>query len=157
RDEDAGRMPMTVFVTDGDQRPALAIVRALGRRGLRVLVGNDGPSSLASSSKYCAGHISYPPPYRDRRAFARFLADFVAPEHVDVLMPVTDVSTYAVCADQERLERYCALAVPPFQAFDLVTNKARLLQHAAARGIRIPRTHVVANASKLPDVIDAAA
>src|SRR6185369_14394569 len=61
-DEGAGRMPMTVFVTDGDQRPALAIVRTLGRRGLRVLVGEDGPASLASSSKYCAGHITYPSP-----------------------------------------------------------------------------------------------
>jgi len=34
-DEGAGVMPMTVFLTDGDQRPALAIVRTLGRRGLR--------------------------------------------------------------------------------------------------------------------------
>src|SRR5207247_3634661 len=73
-DTGADRMPLTVFVTDGDQRPALAIVRALGRRGLRVLVGEDGPSSLASSSKYCAGHIAYAPPYSDRPAFARFLA-----------------------------------------------------------------------------------
>jgi predicted ATP-grasp superfamily ATP-dependent carboligase len=150
-------MPMTVFVTDGDQRPALAIVRALGRRGLRILVGNDGPSSLASSSKYCAGHVTYPSPHRDRRAFARFLAGFVARERVDVLMPVTDVTTCAVCADQERLERYSALAVPPFPAFDLVTNKARLLQYAESRGVTIPRTHVVANAAHLLDVIDTVA
>src|SRR5262249_51049334 len=154
-DEGARRMPMTVFVTDGDQRPALAIVRALGRRGLRVLVGSDGPSSLASCSKYCAGHVPYPSPLREGRAFARFLTDFVARERVDVLMPVTDVTTHAVCADQERLERRCALAVPPFPAFELVTNKARLLQYAAARGIAVPRTHLVANASRLREGIDA--
>src|SRR5262249_18223760 len=129
--------------------------RALGRRGLRVLVGSDGPSSLASCSKYCAGHVPYPSPLREGRAFARFLTDFVARERVDVLMPVTDVTTHAVCADQERLERRCALAVPPFPAFELVTNKARLLQYAAARGIAVPRTHLVANASRLREVIDA--
>jgi len=150
-------MPLTVFVTDGDQRPALAIVRALGRRGLRVLAGSDGASSLASSSKYCAGHVTYPSPQRDRRAFARFLADFVARERVDVLMPVSDVTTYAVCADQARLERFSALAVPPFQAFDLVTNKARLLEYAASKGVSTPRTHVVANAAHLRDVIDGVA
>ena len=147
-------MPLTVFVTDGNERPALAIVRALGRRGLRVLVGDEGASSLASSSRYAAGHVTYPSPYTDRRAFATFLADFIARERIDVLMPVSDVTTYAVCADQERLQRCSALAVPPFAAFDLVTNKARLIQYAAAHGIKVPRTHVVANQSRLHDVID---
>jgi predicted ATP-grasp superfamily ATP-dependent carboligase len=144
---------MTVFVTDGDQRPALAIVRTLGRRGLRVMVGEEGPSSLASSSKYCAGHVTYPSPYRNRRAFERFLADFVIRERVDVVMPVADVTTRSVCANQEWLERHCALAVPPFDAFDLVTNKARLLEYAADCGVPIPQTHVVDGAAQLPDVI----
>ena len=42
-------------------------------------------------------------------------------------MPVTDVTTHAVCAGQEHLKRHCMLAVPPFDAFELVTDKARLL------------------------------
>jgi len=147
-------MPMTVFVTDGDQRPALAIVRTLGRRGLRVMAGEEGPASLASTSKYCARHVTYPSPYRDRRAFDQFLADFVVREHVDVVMPVTDVTTRAVCANQARLERHCALAVPPFGAFELVTNKARLLEYAASCGVPIPRTHVVDGAPRLPDVLE---
>ena len=51
---------MKVLVTDGRQRPALAIVRSLGRRGVPVLVGAEAPTSLASSSKYCEGHVTYP-------------------------------------------------------------------------------------------------
>jgi predicted ATP-grasp superfamily ATP-dependent carboligase len=150
-------MPMTVFVTDGDQRPALAIVRTLGRRGLRVMVGEEGPASLASSSKYCVRHVTYPSPYSDWSAFERFLADFVAREHVDLVMPVTDVTTRAVCANQERLERHCALAVPPLGSFDLVTNKARLLEYAASCGVPIPRTHVVDGAARLPEVLESIA
>jgi len=150
-------MPMTVFVTDGDQRPALAIVRTLGRRGLRVIAGEAGPASLASSSKYCAGHVTYPSPYRDRRAFEQFLDDFVIREHIDIVMPVTDVTTRAVCANQERLERHCALAVPPSGAFELVTNKARLLEYAASCGVPIPRTHVVDGIAGLAGVVDAIA
>ena len=145
---------MTVFVTDGDQRPALAIVRTLGRHGLRVMVGEDGETSLASSSKYCAGHVTYPSPYRDRRAFDEFLADFVIREQVDVVMPVSDVTTRAVCANQEHLERHCALAVPPFAAFDLVTDKARLLEYAASCGVPIPRTHVVDGAARLSGLVE---
>jgi hypothetical protein len=103
----------TVLVTDGDQRPALAIVRALGRRGLPVLVGADRPVSLASSSRYCCGHVTYPSPLANCRAFDDFLVDFVRRERVDVLMPVTDVTTSAVCANHSVLRRYCGLAVPP--------------------------------------------
>jgi predicted ATP-grasp superfamily ATP-dependent carboligase len=147
-------MPMTVFVTDGDQRPALAIVRSLGRRGLRVIVGEERPASLASSSRYCARHVTYPSPYRDRRAFEQSLTDVVIREHVDVVMPVTDVTTHAVCANRDRLARHCALAVPPLGAFDLVTNKARLLEWAASCGVPIPRTHVVDGAARLPAVVE---
>jgi predicted ATP-grasp superfamily ATP-dependent carboligase len=146
-------MPMTVFLTDGDQRPALAIVRTLGRRGLRMIVGEERPASLASSSRYCVRHITYPSPYRDRAAFNAFLADLVMREHIDVVMPVTDVTTRAVCENQALLERHCALAVPPFRAFDLVTNKARLLEYADGCGVPIPRTHVVDGAARLPDVV----
>jgi predicted ATP-grasp superfamily ATP-dependent carboligase len=147
-------MPMTAFVTDGDQRPALAIVRALGRRGVRVVVGDDRGRSLASSSRYCVRHVTYPSPYRDRLAFERFLRDFVGREHVDVVLPVTDVATHAVCANQDALSRRTSLAVPPFDAFTLVTDKSRLLAHAARCGLPIPRTHVVADAAHLADVID---
>ncbi len=61
--------PLTAFVTDGDQRPALAITRSLGRRGVAVVVGSERPHSLASASKYCARHVTYPSPIRHPGAF----------------------------------------------------------------------------------------
>jgi len=134
---------MKAFVTDGDERPALAITRSLGRRGISVLVGAERGASLASSSKYCAKRVTYPSPYRDPEAFRRFLADFVRRERVDVVVPVSDVTTTAVCMDQDALAPHAALAVPPFCAFDLVTDKSAVLQSAARQGIPIPRTHFV--------------
>ena len=38
-------MQMTVFVTDGEHRPAFAIVRALGRRGVTVIVAKIGQAA----------------------------------------------------------------------------------------------------------------
>jgi len=147
-------MPITVFVTDGNQRPALSIVRALGRRGITVIVGEDRKASLAGSSRYCARQVTYPSPYDDSDAFDRFLRSFVPREQIDVLMPVTDVTTHAVCRNQEHLKRHCRLAVPPFEAFDLVTNKARLLEYAGRCGVPVPRTHVVDGRAGLSEVID---
>ena len=153
-DEGAGRMPMTVFVTDGNQRSALAIVRALGRRGATVIVGDEQPVSLASASRHCARRITYPSPYTNRAAFERFLLDFVAREHVDVLLPVTDVTTHSVCALQDRLAAHTALAVPPFDAFEIVTHKGRLVEYAASLGVPIPRTHCVDGLESLDRVVD---
>jgi predicted ATP-grasp superfamily ATP-dependent carboligase len=136
-------MAMKVFVTDGDERPSLAIARALGRREAFVVVGEEHPDSLTSASKYCGRQVTYPSPHRHRKAFDAFLLDFVRRERPDVVIPVTDVTTHAVCANQEALRPYCAVAVPPFEAFDFVSDKWRLLEAAARCGVPIPRTHFV--------------
>lgn len=142
------------FVLDGDQRPALAIVRALGRRGITVHVGDSRPACLASSSRYCASHVTYPSPEHDPQAFQQFLLDFIERTRVDVLLPVTDVTTYAVSFLQDALGRRTALAVPPFDAFEATANKWTMTQRAAACGIRIPQTHLVHGASELQEVMD---
>jgi predicted ATP-grasp superfamily ATP-dependent carboligase len=145
---------MTVFVTDGNQRPALAIVRALGRRGIATIVGDERAVTLASTSKYCARRVTYPSPYRDRQAFEQFVLDFIARERVDVLLPVTDVTTHSICAMQERLEGRTALAVPPFDAFEMVTDKSRLIEYAESRAVPVPRTCRVHGLRSLEAVID---
>lgn len=134
---------MTAFVTDGDQRPALAITRSLGRRGVSVLVGGEHSASLASASRYCVRHVTYPSPYHHPDAFDRFLVDFVKQERVDVVVPVTDVTTHLVAKNWPALGRHTATAAPPFEAFDFVANKWRLLERATEYGIPIPRTHFV--------------
>jgi hypothetical protein len=99
---------LTVLVTDGDERPALAITRSLGRHGFRVLVGAEGHTSLASASRYCRGHVRYPSPSRFPAAFEHFLGDFVAHQRVDVVVPVTDISTQMVADSRLALNRYAA-------------------------------------------------
>jgi len=44
--------------------------------------------------------------------------------------------------------------VPALEAFELVTNKARLLEYAAQCGVPVPRTHVVDGRAQLRAVID---
>ena len=130
---------MKAFVTDGNQRSALAVTRSLGRRGFTVLVGEEAPVFLAGSSRHCRRRVIYPSPYRDREGFRDFLADFVAREGVDLVVPVTDVTTAAVSLDQERLRQHTALAVPPFEAFEAVTDKASALEAAGASASRSRR------------------
>ncbi len=144
----------TVFVTDGEQRPALAVTRSLGRRGLAVVVGAEQPHSLASASKYCVRHVTYPSPIHDPGAFEQFLAAFVERERIDVVMPVTDVTTHLVAKNLPALNAITATAVPSFAAFDFVSNKTALAQRALRCGVPVPATHFVENRSALSEVLD---
>lgn len=145
---------MKALVTDGDQRSALAVTRSLGRRGVSVLVGEEQARCLASSSRYCARPVAYPSPYREPAAFQRFLLDFVQRERVDVVVPVSDVTTTSICLNLDALTRHTAIAAPSFAAFDRVTDKARLLESAVRCGIPVPRTHLTNGIAGLRQVVD---
>jgi predicted ATP-grasp superfamily ATP-dependent carboligase len=147
-------VPFTVFVTDGNQRSALAVVRALGQRRVSVLVGEECASSLSSRSSYCTRHVCYPSPHRDREAFDRFLLDFVANETIDVVLPVTDVTMRSVSLHQDVIGQHCAVAVPPFAAYERVSNKQTLLQIAGQQGVPVPRTIVVSGRNELKAALD---
>jgi predicted ATP-grasp superfamily ATP-dependent carboligase len=140
---------LRVLVTDGGQRPALAITRSLGRRGVSVLVGEHTESSLASVSRYCAGHVRYPSPEQERTAFERFLLGFARRGEADVIVPVTDVAMHAVASNHDALRHSCAAVCPPFTAFETVTNKWSLFQLASRCGVPVPATCLVQSGSDL--------
>jgi predicted ATP-grasp superfamily ATP-dependent carboligase len=144
---------LTAFVTDGNQRPALAITRSLGRRGIAVVVGAEQSTSLASASKYCVRHVTYPSPSLHPEAFDRFVLELVRRERIDVIVPVTDVTTHLVARNWPALGEYSKSAVPPFDVFEFVANKTRLLKRAAAQGIPIPRTHFVEAAGEVKTLL----
>ena len=146
---------MKAFVTDGDQRPALAVTRSLGRRGISVVVGEERSVSLASSSRFSSRHVTYPSPYRDREAFGRFVVELVERESIDVVIPVSDVTTRAIGERQQAIRRHSGVAVPPLEAFDFVSDKWWLLQRAAACGISIPRTQLVAGGADVQRILPA--
>jgi predicted ATP-grasp superfamily ATP-dependent carboligase len=145
---------LTVLVTDGEERPALAITRSLGRRGISVLVGAERPVSLASASRYCTRTIVYPSPARAPGAFAQCLQDLVTRESIDVVMPVTDVTTHLVASNCHKLVPHTAVAAPAFEVFHQVADKTALVWLARGCGIPVPRTAFVDGAAQLDAVID---
>ena len=147
-------MAMRVLVTDGEQRPALAIVRSLARQGMCVLAGSEREVSLASSSRACSGRVIYPSPYSAPEAFSAWLQGFVTRARIDVVIPVTDVTTHLVSRDANALRTLTALPVPDVAAFDFVSDKGRLVEWAARCGVRTPRTELVDAAGGLQAALE---
>jgi predicted ATP-grasp superfamily ATP-dependent carboligase len=134
---------MRILVTDGDARAALAVTRALGRGGHEVWVGAPRQPSLAQTSRYCARGVVYPDPARQPSAFVEALAGIAADGAIDVLLPVTEITTLLVTGARTRFEPRCQVPFASAAAIDTASNKADLLARAVRLGVPIPRTTVL--------------
>ncbi|MGE3507399.1 MAG: ATP-grasp domain-containing protein [Vicinamibacterales bacterium] len=143
----------TVLVTDGDQRSALAAVRALGRAGYRVVVGESRERSLASCSKYCWKPAYYPSPYESEARFVDAIVDAARQHGVDLVLPMTDITSAILADRRDALPASTRLAAPDADTFWRASDKIALHALAASLGVPSPTTHVV-NPPVLPHTLD---
>jgi predicted ATP-grasp superfamily ATP-dependent carboligase len=98
--------------------------------------------------------VTYPSPADAPDAFSRFLRELVVEERIDVVVPVTDVTTHEVACNRDALAPHAVVAAPRLDAFELVSDKTALLARAAACGIPVPRTEFVDGITGLNGVVD---
>jgi len=134
---------MNVLVTDGDSRAALAITRSLGRKGHRMVVGEKTCPSLASVSRYCMEGWIYPDPLKRPDDFLDDLLRTVIEKAIDVLLPVTEITTGLVTENARRFSAYCRLPFPDSDAFRRASNKLEVLRLAENLGVPVPSTRVL--------------
>jgi len=134
-----------VLVTDGNERAALAVTRALGQQGIRVIVGAETRKSLAGASRYCAGRWQYPPPLSEPSQFISSLVEAVTRFEITAIMPVTDATLQVLAGLRDRFRPSVTGAIPPLESYDLVSDKYRLMKLAQELGIPIPKTVFVSD------------
>ena len=135
-------MPMTarVLVTDGDERAALAVTRALGARGIEVIVGSEQELSLASASKHCTRSFTYPSPYRNPMAFLDCVLGIIAGQKIDAVFPVSDIAMHVIGPRKRELERHTCMPIPEYKIFEVISDKYNLMKMASELKIHIPHT-----------------
>ncbi len=140
-------MPMTarVLVTDGDERAALAVTRALGARDIDVIVGSEQESSLASASKHCTQSFTYPSPYRNPEAFLDCVFGKVAAQKVDAVFPISDIAMHIIGPRKSEFERHTRMPIPDYAIFEAISDKYNLMKLASELGVAIPHTVFVSD------------
>ncbi|MEL6870154.1 MAG: ATP-grasp domain-containing protein [Pseudomonadota bacterium] len=134
----------SIAILDGAQRSALAACRSLARAGFAVHVG-DAVAGIASASKLITRAFSYPDPSTDAEAARGAIARYCEQHNIDVLMPMTDVTTHLLLTADP------ALALPPMpcaplDVYEHASDKGRLARTALACGVAVPRTeHIDSN------------
>ena len=139
---------MRVLVTDGDSRPALAAVRALGRRGHEVIVAGERHPCLASASKHAAASESVPSPVTDAPGFGAALIELVQRRRIEVALPITEVSTLLVTENQERLPSFCRVPFPSAAIVANAANKAHVIRLAERLGVPVPCSVIIETADE---------
>lgn len=142
-----------VLVLDADQRSALAATRALGSRGIAVFAADEAPTTLAGSSKYCAGTFTYPSPDTNPDAFVAGVARAAGDRGVTVIFPMSDTTTYLLARHRSRFQGISIPVGSPV-ALDTLLDKWEFAQLASRLDIPVPRTYAV---SSLPELARIAA
>jgi predicted ATP-grasp superfamily ATP-dependent carboligase len=127
----------TIIITDGEQRAALALVRAYGRARHRVVVCAHRGRSLAGASRFCSREELVPDALAAPGEFVAAIQQVARDTGADTLIPVTEAALLALLPERERL---AGLVLPfaSFEQFTRISDKALLLDAAPGVGIAVP-------------------
>lgn len=129
---------MGVFVTDGHWRKTLAVVRSLGRRGIRVTVGESTRIATSFFSKYCWKRVVYPSPIREPNGFLQRLRREVSGYRA--VFPMEEETVLLLARHRHLFDPPAFLPIPGYEKIQFVRDKERLLKFAMGKGIPCPRT-----------------
>lgn len=130
----------SVFVTDGRSRASLAIVRSLGKQGIKVIAGESMPICSTFYSKYVQKKVIYPDPDRYPDQFADFMYDFVQNNDLDMIMPVRDSTTLTLSKYKQRFSPYVKIPLADYDTLTIGRDKAQTIRLAEELNIPHPKT-----------------
>lgn len=131
---------MKIYVTDGNNRAALAITRSLGEKGHQIIVGEHKSASLAGSSKYCSQAVSYTDPLKNMDGFVDCIVKQIEEYDIDVIIPVSDITTFLIVENSAIISKHCKIPFGDYLSVQHAADKKRLFELASDLNIPIPRT-----------------
>lgn len=145
--------PKRVLVLGKDSRSLLAVVRSLGRRGIRVHVAGHARDGLVLHSRYLARAHELPEVTDDDGPWLSALKALLEAERFDLVLPTNDSSTLALHRRRDELARYAKIYLPPAEALEIAFDKLRTWELARSLGIPVPRQiHLKRAESSTPDL-----
>jgi predicted ATP-grasp superfamily ATP-dependent carboligase len=142
----------SVLVTDASERTALAVIRSLGKRGIKVIAADTTRFNAGFLSKYCTQKVIYPSPIEDKEKFVRSLLRLVKNIKLDLLMPITDLTMIPILERKEEFEQYVKVAAPPHEVAMKAYDKFQTISIAEKCGVPHPKTFIIDDVKTLREV-----
>lgn len=127
-----------VLVLGTDARVILAVVRSLGRQGLRVHLGWCDPNSLAARSRYVAVFHQIPAYSPQNYEWKRALLDLLHSRQFDLVIPCNDSTVVPLQSCRRELADLGNVYLLPDKAFETASSKLKTYELAQELGIPVP-------------------
>ncbi|MDW7775641.1 MAG: ATP-grasp domain-containing protein [Methanosarcinales archaeon] len=128
-----------VLVTDGRSRASLAIVRSLGKKGIRVVSG-EAFSCSSFYSKY-SERLLYPPPDKQPDLFVEKMLDLVKNGEYDTIIPVRDDVTLLLSKNKDIFSKFINIPVADYDTLWIGRDKAQTIKAALSNDVPCPKTY----------------
>ncbi|MCA0756662.1 ATP-grasp domain-containing protein [Paenibacillus sp. N4] len=129
-----------VLCTNGLLSKTLAVVRSMGRQGIRTVVGEKTRFHASGFSKYADKTVVYPDPVRHPEPFYEWLCETIVREKIDFLFPMDDDVMDIVVSRQDGLGKLCRILVPSPESYRIAADKSLTMRLAEGRNVPCPRT-----------------
>jgi predicted ATP-grasp superfamily ATP-dependent carboligase len=94
-------------------------------------------------SRFSAGFERYPDPTVDADAFVATLLDIVRRRKVEVLLPLTEITTLLAAAHQHDFSPGCRFPFPSHEIVANAADKTYVLERAQQLGVPVPRSVIL--------------
>ncbi len=127
-----------VLLLGNDDRVVLAIIRSLGRRGIRVHVAWCDPNMSALRSRYVSQFHSIPAYSYRSDVWVNALNDLVREQDYDLVIPCNDCAVVPLQVERHKLDTNTRWYLISDEAFDIAFDKTRTSHVARELGISLP-------------------
>lgn len=142
-----------VFITDAEAgRIPLNVVRSLGRKGIKVIVGGSMHFAPAYFSRYCSKKVIYPSIKDNFQAFKQFMLHFVQKEKPDFIFPILNESVDFFSKYKDKFSPYSHIPFAEYPTMEKALDKEKTLRLAESIGIPMPKTFYPEKESELEDI-----
>jgi predicted ATP-grasp superfamily ATP-dependent carboligase len=143
---------MSAFVTDGDYKHTLGIIRSLGKKGLKVDVGaSQTRYQIAACSKFCNKSFEYPDPKIDQQQFIHYISNICKSSNYEAVIPVGYNANF-VLSKFLKVINSNKIPLTDFRTYQIAANKALSIILAREIGVPVPDTIFVKKFSCLRQV-----
>ncbi|MBI3398269.1 MAG: ATP-grasp domain-containing protein [Deltaproteobacteria bacterium] len=132
-----------ILILDAMWNKTLAVVRALGKRGFHLVVGEKTRFAAALFSRYCNRRVVYPSPLSSPDKFLDWLLREIKTNHYDIILPTELETQQLILKNRKEFEKYTRVPFADYGLISHVQNKAWLMKFAEANGYPCPRTYFV--------------
>jgi len=141
-----------VLIAGGEERVGLAIVRSLGKKGIKCAVLSTTRLGAALYSKYCEKRIICPSPTVSVLDYLEFLKGLLKSKQYQILIPASSYHFLPIAENQEKLREYINVPIPSAEVIRKAMDKYQAIALAQNLGIPVPRTIVPKSEKELEEV-----